>query len=183
MLLVNTDLTFILNHTVDHRGVNELLENGGVSPESRDDNAIVRGEGLLLPTLELFTSAKSVRKVSVLPGKEMFSGSRVEFNIGLRSFLFLSGVILDSLPPRNIVLGLKAALKVVVVVQVVAITHVFVHPGEGLVLMIDCDLAPEFGLDLLSDEVHDLVEDSYYTSNNTQRHEHWVQNHHICNYV
>jgi hypothetical protein len=174
MLLVNTDLTFILNHTVDHSGINELLEDGGVSSESRDDNAVVRGESLLLSTLELFSSAKSVRKVSVLPGEEMLSGSRIEFNIGLGSFLLLSGVILDSLPPRDIVLGLKATLKVVVVVQVVAITHVFVHPGEGLVLMIDCDLAPEFGLNFLSDEVHDLVEDSYYRTNNTERHEHWV---------
>ena len=54
------------------------------------------------------------------------------------------------------------------------ITHEFVYPGEGLVLMADCDLAPEFGLDFLSNEIHDLVEDSYYTTNDTQGHEHWV---------
>ena len=47
------------------------------------------------------------------------------------------------------------------------ITHEFVYPGEGLVLMADCDLAPEFGLDFLSNEIHDLVEDSYYTTNDT----------------
>jgi len=50
----------------------------------------------------------------------------------------------------------------------ISITHVFVDPGEGLVLMADCDLTPKFGLDLFSDEFQDLVEYSDYTTDDTQ---------------
>jgi len=69
----------------------------------------------------------------------VLSRSSVELNLGLGAFLLLLGIILDSLPPRDVIVSLELALEVVIVIQVLTITHVLVNPGESLVLMVDCD--------------------------------------------
>ena len=98
----------------------------------------------------------------------MLSRSCVEFNLRLRSFLLLIGIILNSFPPRDIIVSFKFTFQVVIIVQILSITHKLVDPSEGFVLMIDCDLTPKLCLDLLSDEVQDLIEKSNHATDDTQ---------------
>jgi hypothetical protein len=165
---------------MNNSSVDEVLENSSISSISCDSNVLIVGQLSVVTSfdcLSFFVLAKP--DVLSLPLEDVLRRSSVVLDLWLSSSLFIFGIILDLLPPRDVVVVLNFTPESVVIVEELLIAHEFIHPLEGLVFIVDCDRAHQVVTNLLVDEVSNSVENSNYTTSNSKRADNRVEHNHV----